>query len=372
MADEQVFTVLGSEAVPATPISLAEAGLREREHLQEWVLANPGILGGDVLVITSEFDRWASRGGAERDRLDILGLAGDGHLVVAELKRDVAPDTVDMQAIKYAAMASRFDSDTLADAYVEFLRKHQDETLTTEEAVERLAAHVEFGLSDETLRAPKIVLLATQFPSSVTASAVWLSEMGIDITLTRMQAYRTASEVIITVSQHYPPPDVEDFLVAPTRASRRARVPQLPEVEWTLDDFRRLTAEVDNVTIRATLDLCAEHPGEWVPSEAVQQVTGREPAKHRGDYGGFGITVRSRFDRSNPPFQIKWAAGGSNQQYYTVDLETAEMWRAASQEESPDAMSSQPFGSHRSDETNDEPGGIRDRGAERDGATGRS
>jgi RecB family endonuclease NucS len=100
MSDELVFSVTGDEAKAASPISLAEAGLREREHLQEWVLANPGILGTGVLVITSEFDRWESRGGAERDRLDILGLASDGHLVVAELKRDTAPDTVQMQAIK--------------------------------------------------------------------------------------------------------------------------------------------------------------------------------------------------------------------------------------------------------------------------------
>jgi hypothetical protein len=234
-----------------------------------------------------------------------------------------------MQAIKYAAMASRFDADALADAHVEFLRKYQDQTLTNEEAVDRLAAHAEFGLSDDALRAPRIVLIATQFPASVTATAVWLSEMGVDITLTRMQAYRTAGEIVITVSQHYPPPDVEEFLVAPTRASRRVRAPDRPEEAWTPDDFFRLITEVDNVTIRATLDLCAEHPGEWLPSEVVREATSREPAKHRGDYGGFGVTLRTRFKRSNPPFQIKWAAGGTSQQYYMVDAAIAQMWQAA-------------------------------------------
>jgi hypothetical protein len=120
VGDELVFTVEGNKALAAQSISLADAGLKEREHLQEWVLAHPHILGQDVLVVTSEFDRWTSRGGAERDRLDILGLDSEGRLVVAELKRDVAPDTVEMQAIKYAAMASRFDIDALADAYREF------------------------------------------------------------------------------------------------------------------------------------------------------------------------------------------------------------------------------------------------------------
>jgi hypothetical protein len=61
-------------------------------------------------------DSWQSRTGAERDRLDVLAFGSDGHLVVAELKRDTAPDTVEMQAIKDAAKASRFDLTTLADS----------------------------------------------------------------------------------------------------------------------------------------------------------------------------------------------------------------------------------------------------------------
>jgi hypothetical protein len=40
-AEEVVFSVSGSTAVLADEITLAVAGLREREHLQEWVLAHP-------------------------------------------------------------------------------------------------------------------------------------------------------------------------------------------------------------------------------------------------------------------------------------------------------------------------------------------
>jgi hypothetical protein len=63
MADELLFTVVDNVAQAADGISLAEAGLRERDHLQEWVLSHPEILGPDVLIITSEFDRWQSRAG---------------------------------------------------------------------------------------------------------------------------------------------------------------------------------------------------------------------------------------------------------------------------------------------------------------------
>lgn len=59
MPDELVFNVQESRAVPATPISLPEAGLNERRHLQEWVLSHPEIIGDGVLVVTSEFRKLA-------------------------------------------------------------------------------------------------------------------------------------------------------------------------------------------------------------------------------------------------------------------------------------------------------------------------
>lgn len=72
MSDELVFTVEGSIAKPANQITLAEAGLTERSHLQEWILAHPHILGDDILIVTFEFDRWKSFSDQhERDRLEL-------------------------------------------------------------------------------------------------------------------------------------------------------------------------------------------------------------------------------------------------------------------------------------------------------------
>ena len=67
---EFLYTVDGAAVARAQPITLAEAGLRERQHLQEWVLEHPEMVGGSLLVITSEYDRWSSARGRERDRLD--------------------------------------------------------------------------------------------------------------------------------------------------------------------------------------------------------------------------------------------------------------------------------------------------------------
>lgn len=330
MPDELVFTVDGAGAIAAAPVNLSEAGLREREHLQEWVVKNPQIVGSDALVITTEFDRWESRSGSERDRLDVLALDSSGHLVVTELKRDQAPDTVALQSIKYAAMASRFDKELLADAYAEFLRKTGQESLTQAEALEKLEAHTDYQIDAETLRTPRIVIAAGSFPANTSATVVWLNEMGLDITLVRIQAYRTSEGVIVTVSQHYPPPDVEEFTVAPTRSARRSRPPVEYEViEWSQEDFNKAAEILTNATALAALDLCSERPNEWVPFEEVIELSGRDPAVARGDTGGFSISVRAHFKRSNWPYDAKWAAGGKNQMYYRMDEERAHMWKKA-------------------------------------------
>ena len=142
MSGERVYSIKGGSAFPLPTVSLAEAGFRERDDLQEWVLARPEILGPDVMVVAFEFDRWQdSRGDRQRDRLDVLGLDSDGRLVLAELKRDKAPDTVEMQAIKYAAMASRFTETDLVSYHARFLSSRAGATVSEDAARDALQEH---------------------------------------------------------------------------------------------------------------------------------------------------------------------------------------------------------------------------------------
>lgn len=95
----QLFSVDGPRATVAEPVTLAAAGLHERVHLQEWVVQHPGVIGDDLLVVTTEYDRWEGADGVTaRDRLDILALEVSGRLVVVELKRAEDRD-VHLQAI---------------------------------------------------------------------------------------------------------------------------------------------------------------------------------------------------------------------------------------------------------------------------------
>jgi len=261
MHSELVFSVRPGVAHLATPISLADAGLRERHDLQEWIRAHPHILGEGVRIVTFEFSGWRSRTGTEADRLDLLGLDADGRLVVAELKRGVAPDTVEMQAIKYAAYASRFTQETLASGHAAYLSHVRGSVVSSDEALAILTEHAGGELDLESLRRPRIVLVAGGFPPQVTAAAVWLTEMGLDITLVEFGAYRTEHDVILTVSQMWPLPDVEDFTVSPRQAEVRAveerslRNREVRAVTTLLtggliEDGERLTFDVTPVRVR--------------------------------------------------------------------------------------------------------------------------
>lgn len=95
MPSELLFHVSGSAAVRADPVTLAEVSLKERVYLQEWVLQHPQMLDEGVHILRFEFDQWNTKHGEQPgDRLDVLGLGDDGRLVVAQLKRDVAPETI--------------------------------------------------------------------------------------------------------------------------------------------------------------------------------------------------------------------------------------------------------------------------------------
>lgn len=223
----------GSKATPAERITLTSAGLLERHHLQEWVLAHPEILGEDVLVVTFEFDRWMTAGGTPTwERLDVMALDRTGRLVIAELKRDRAPDAVIVQALNYAAMASRFNLDLLAEAYGE----RRDGEMTDAELLDELREWAP-GLSDESLAPPRIVLVAEDFGPVMTNTSMFLIEQGLDLRLIRVLLYRMANDTVaLTAAQVLPVPDAEDFMVRPRSvgstqraardaASRRSSVP---------------------------------------------------------------------------------------------------------------------------------------------------
>ena len=222
MTDELMFSASSGEMRPLRRVSLQEAGFRERDDLQEWVIQNPALLGGEVMVVTAEFDRWIGAGGVRPlDRLDLLAVRSDGTLLVAELKRGEAPDTVEMQAVKYAALSSEFSAAQLAEQHARFVTR-RGETINEDEALERLFRFAP-DLPDEGPRIPEVVLIAESFPAVVTATTVFLDRVGLAMRLITVGAYQTErGEFIVSAKQIYPLPELDELKVRP-RSQERTR-----------------------------------------------------------------------------------------------------------------------------------------------------
>jgi hypothetical protein len=220
------------QAAAMEEISLAALGLREREDLQRWVAEHPEIISDGLLLVTTEFDRWEIRDQKVWDRLDVLLLDADGSPVVAELKRDRAADTVELQALKYAAYCSQLTLDDLAEEYA----RHHDEEL--DDARARLIDHAP-SIEDRGPGKIRIRLLAGEFGPAVTSVVLWLSEYGIDIGCIEVRARRAnGKQAILSARQLLPLPEAEDYLVRRRRKELEEEETRERAADWTWDMYK--------------------------------------------------------------------------------------------------------------------------------------
>ena len=325
MYDEVLLTIDGSSAVPVGRASLPELELQERAHLQEWILANPGILGPGVEIITCEYDGWQTANGeGVLDRLDLLAIAPDGHLIVAELKREAAPHSIHMQAVNYAAMVSRLTPEDVAEVYAAHQRR-RGRNVDADAALDHLVT--EFLLTSETIRHPRIVLIASDFPPSVTASVVWLNEQGVDLSLIRFRPYRLDDrQVVVSFSRLFPVPDVEEFTIG-RRSEAAAVVDDDQGAPWDEGALRRLAA-VGNPATLVLLDLCAVEDPAAVGVVDIAEQAGISKGAVRGQLAGLTMRLKNPangFTQNRWPVSIEWLPGGVAS--YHMAPELAALWR---------------------------------------------
>lgn len=188
-------------------ITLESVGLRERADLQRWITQHPELVGDDLLLLTSEFDQWEIGKRRVEDRLDVLFLTTDGSLLVAELKRDHAADTTDLQALKYAAYCSQLTVDDVVELYSR-TREVDDDT-----ARDRVTEHAP-TLADGELGPVSIRLVAGSFGPAVTSVVLWLRDHGIDVGCIEITARSDGhGAAVVTRRQLIPLPEAEDYLV---------------------------------------------------------------------------------------------------------------------------------------------------------------
>ena len=187
----------------------SDLGLREREHLQEWLAHTPDALGEELLVIQKEFDGFADT----RERLDLLALDKEGRLVVIENKLDDSGRDVAWQALKYAAYCSNVTRKDILTIYQEYL----DRSFEGEDAEAKLRDFLGVEDLEEFVLNPgdeqRLVLIAANLRKEVTAAVLWLLGHGVRAQCFRVVPYSFGDEVFVDLQQVIPTPEAADYMI---------------------------------------------------------------------------------------------------------------------------------------------------------------
>ena len=207
-AEPQLFRIDPEtrESESITEVEFAQLGFQERRDIQEWVAANPSILGEDLLIIGKEFS------GFDRtnERLDLLAVDADGTLVIIELKRDHSGADAHWQAIKYASYFRQAKQDILVRMLAEYSKVSEDEAGTA--LLQHIGADDLGALNND----QRIILASHRFAPEVTSAALWLNEKAPDdnlITCVQLTPYQDGDALYIQSNTIIPPPMADDYAI---------------------------------------------------------------------------------------------------------------------------------------------------------------
>ena len=209
-AEPQLFRINpeNRESEKIAEVEFASLGFQERRDIQEWVAANPGILGEDLLIIGKEFSGFDK----VNDRLDLLAVDADGKLVVIELKRDDSGADAHWQAIKYASYLQRASPDDVIRMLAEYSETSE------EEATNSLLQHLNADDFNALNNDQRIILASHRFAPEVTSAALWLNKKapGEDlITCVQLTPYQDGENGSLYVQANtiIPVPGVDDYVI---------------------------------------------------------------------------------------------------------------------------------------------------------------
>ena len=207
-SDPKLFRVNRENRVSESvrEVEFSQLGLRERQDIQEWVAANPTILGDDLLIIGKEFSDFDRT----NERLDLLAVDAEGKLVVIELKRDDSGADVHWQAIKYASYLARV---TAADI-INMLARYAG--ISADAAESKLQQHLGEDNLDALNNDQRIILASHRFAPEVTNAVLWLNEKAPGenlITCIKLTPYQDGESLYVQASRIIPVPGTEELRV---------------------------------------------------------------------------------------------------------------------------------------------------------------
>ncbi len=181
----------------------------ERRDIEKWVINFPEILGEELLIITTEYDKFDKT----KERLDLLAIDKNGKLVIVELKREESGKSIELQAIKYAAYCSTLTTDIVVSLRKDFIAKNGKEQ-SDEEIRKELFNFIDNDDFEEFDDKPRIMLVAKEFRPEVTTAVLWLRKFGVNISCIKLMPYKIDDERIGLVSSTIIPlPEAEEYII---------------------------------------------------------------------------------------------------------------------------------------------------------------
>ena len=245
--------------------SMADLRIKERGDLQRLLRDKIDAVSPGTLVISEEFSGWV---GSQR-RIDLLGIDPDGTLVVFELKRTEDGGHMDLQGIRYAAMASLLSFKEVVGVYAAYLAKHQP----GEDAETLLREHLEPESDAEVAAKVRIVLVSGDFGPEITTTVLWLMGQGLDIRCVRLVPYEDAESIYLDVQQIIPIPEAADYLLKLREREERKEVARQGERDFT----RFIVSHGDHRTVplpkrRAMLEIIRTLVSQGHSPEELQEL----------------------------------------------------------------------------------------------------
>jgi len=153
-----------------------------------------------------------------QDSIDLLAFdPDDSSLIVIELKRDRSKLQL-LQALSYAAMVSKWDSDRLVQGIQNDINPKPDEL-------------IDLIKSNELNSDIKVILISETYDPEVIITADWLSQnYSLNITAFSLSLQKLGKSAFLSVDQRYPLKELTD--VYEMRSKRKSTAPG-KEIQWT-------------------------------------------------------------------------------------------------------------------------------------------
>lgn len=183
------ITEKGPHRLPETTIKKEK--LLE-ENLENWIVADPTILGEPILIIGRQVLIQDTK-----DKLDILALDTQGNSVVIELKRGHLKDPVDMQALRYASYISKWRFEDFENQARNFLGKGRETEFNFNGIYESFCEESGAEEIPNLNQDQRIMIVGTAVREKLGSVALWLRQHSVDITIIEVKAYKEGDDIII-------------------------------------------------------------------------------------------------------------------------------------------------------------------------------